>query len=416
MKDNGLIVLSLFDGISCGQIALERAKVKVAKYYASEIKDFAIETTMEHYKDTIQIGDVCKVKYKDGILYTENGNFEVGKIDILIGGSPCQNFSNMSAFNKQGVTGLKGEKSKLFYEYLRILKETQPKWFLLENVKMSKENENILNEYLGVKGIHINSSLVSFQNRPRIYWTNIKGIEAPKDKNISFQDHIDTDENNLMEAIMPQTPSRLKMWNNGEKGTFACKNVTKCEKVGTLSRKQDRCPNSGLVAYNGFARFLTRAEIEKAQTLPPGYTKKLSYTKMQDVCGDGWTIDVIAHIFNYLKGEADCVSSMTKEKSNIELYNEQLQIVEEEQRKLEELKRLAEHEKNIGKVFKQESKETYIKITQSNEKGLIGTQIVFNENGKVVIMKNKKVSDDFQEIKKEMYLNVANKYIGEILC
>ena len=180
--NKGITVLSLFDGMSCGQIALGRSGIKVNKYYASEIKKHAIKLTMEHYPGTIQIGDVTKVSYKDGVLYTENGNFKVGKIDLLIGGSPCQNFSTASITQ----LGLRGEKSKLFYEYLRVLKEVQPTYFLLENVKMKKESENQLNEYLGVEGLHINSNLVSFQNRPRIYWTNIPNVSRPKDMNINF--------------------------------------------------------------------------------------------------------------------------------------------------------------------------------------------------------------------------------------
>ena len=185
-------VLSLFDGISCGQVALERAGIKVDNYFASEIKKHAIGVTQKHFPNTIQIGDVTKVKYKDGILYTENGVFKVGKINLLIGGSPCQNFSVARACMYE-IDGLKGDKSKLFYEYLRILKEVNPDYFLLENVKMKKESYEELNSYLGVKGIPINSELVSFQKRPRIYWSNIPNITIPEDKHINFQDYKDTD-------------------------------------------------------------------------------------------------------------------------------------------------------------------------------------------------------------------------------
>lgn len=162
LSSEGITVLSLFDGISCGRIALERAGIKVKEYYASEIKKIAITVTMSHYPDTIQIGDVTKVHYKNGILYTENGNYNVGKIDLLIGGSPCQNFSLARATDKLSIDGLDGDKSKLFYEYLRIKKECNPEYFLLENVKMKSESEKELNTYMGVNGLHINSSLVSF--------------------------------------------------------------------------------------------------------------------------------------------------------------------------------------------------------------------------------------------------------------
>lgn len=296
-------VLSLFDGISCGQVALERAGIKVDNYYASEIKKHAIRVTQKHFPNTIQIGDVTKVKYKDGILYTENGEFKVGKINLLIGGSPCQNFS-MARACMYKINGLKGDKSKLFYEYLRILKEINPDYFLLENVKMKKESYEELNSYLGVKGILIDSELVSFQKRPRIYWSNIPNITIPEDKHINFQDYKDTDHDYCNQFKVKRTPSREKMWNNGQgrNSTLkSCANVTNSNKVYCLTRKQDRCPNSGLIEFDDFCRYLTRREIELAQTLPIGYTDDLSYRQMQDVCGDGWTVDVIAHIFSFLK-------------------------------------------------------------------------------------------------------------------
>ena len=296
-------VLSLFDGISCGHIALERARIKVDNYFASEIKKHAIAVTQKHFPNTIQIGDVTKVKYKDGILYTENGVFKVGKINLLIGGSPCQNFSVARACMYE-IDGLKGDKSKLFYEYLRILKEVNPDYFLLENVKMKKESYEELNGYLGVKGIPINSELVSFQKRPRIYWSNIPNITIPEDKHINFQDYKDTDYDYCSQFKVKRTPSRERMWNNGQgrNSTIkSCANVTNSNKVYCLTRKQDRCPNSGLIEFDDFCRYLTRREIELAQTLPIGYTDGLSYNQMQDVCGDGWTVDIIAHIFSFLK-------------------------------------------------------------------------------------------------------------------
>ena len=296
-------VLSLFDGMSCGQIALERAGIKVEQYYASEIKKHAIQLTQKHYPNTIQLRDVTKVSYKDGVLYTENGEFEVGKIDLILNGSPCQNFSQARACMYE-IDGLKGDKSKLFYEFLRILKEVKPDHFLLENVKMKKESYEQLNEYLGVKGIPINSELVSFQKRPRIYWTNIPNVTIPENKHINFQDYKDTDYEYCKQFKVKRTPSRERMWNNGQgriNGLGSCDNVTNSEKVYCLTRKQDRCPNSGLIELDDFCRYLTRREIELAQTLPIGYTDGLSYNQMQDLCGDGWTVDVIAHILKGLK-------------------------------------------------------------------------------------------------------------------
>ena len=302
----GITVLSLFDGISCGQLALKRAGIKVKRYYASEIKEIAIKVTMQHFPETVQSGDVTKVKYdrENKKLITEKGIFEAVDIDLVIGGSPCQNFSiaRVSMGTKE-IEGLEGEKSKLFYEYLRILREVQPKYFLLENVKMKKESENELNEYMGVKGLHINSELVTFAKRPRIYWTNIPGVEIPEDKGVSFQSFKDTDPEYCREFKVKRTPSRERMWNQGKgrETESNCENVTYAEKVGCITRKQDRCPNSGLIECEDFCRYLTRREIELAQTLPVGYTNALSYYQMQDVCGDGWTVDVIAHIFKYAK-------------------------------------------------------------------------------------------------------------------
>ncbi len=175
---------------------------------------------------------------------------------------------------------------------------------------MKKDSENELNDYLGVNGIHINSNLVSFQNRPRIYWTNIPGVTVPTDRKISFQDYKDTDYEYCSKFKVNKTPSREKMWNNGTIGKdlkSRCPNVTYRDKIDCLTRKQDRSPNSGLIEFEDFCRYLTRREIELAQTLPIGYTDVLTYNQMQDVCGDGWTVDVIAHIFRGLKEALECI-------------------------------------------------------------------------------------------------------------
>lgn len=165
-------VLSLFDGMSCGQIALNRLGVKYSAYYASEIDKNAIKVTMSNYPNTIQLGDITKV----------NG-YDLPKIDLLIGGSPCQGFS----FAGKGLN-FDDPRSKLFFEYVRLLKETNPKYFLLENVKMKKEHQDVISYYLVVKPILINSSLVSAQNRERLYWTNIPNVSQPKDNGIILKD------------------------------------------------------------------------------------------------------------------------------------------------------------------------------------------------------------------------------------
>jgi len=281
-------VLSLFDGMSCGQIALNRLGIKYDNYYASEIKKTAIDVTQHNYPNTIQLGDVTKLKAKD-----------LPRIDLLIGGSPCQDFSTVKTTGK----GLEGDKSKLFYEYLRLKNELNPKFFLLENVRMKKSSEFELNEYLGVKGIHINSELVSYQKRPRIYWTNIPNVNVPKDKNINFQDFKETNYDICKQYELTKVPSHIKMWNEGKgrnNELKVCANVTNRNKIYCLTRRQDRSPNSGLVQLDDWCRFLTRQELEQAQTVPVGYTDIVSINQAQDLLGDGWTVDVICHILSKL--------------------------------------------------------------------------------------------------------------------
>ena len=164
-------VLSLFDGMSCGQLALNGAGIHYNNYYASEIDKHAIKVTQTNFPNTIQLGDVTKLS-----------SDSLPKIDLLIGGSPCQSFS--VAGDGSGFDG----KSKLFFEFVRLKNELNPTYFLLENVKMKKEWQNVISEYLGVEPIEINSNLVSAQYRRRLYWTNIPNIKHPKDKKIKLSD------------------------------------------------------------------------------------------------------------------------------------------------------------------------------------------------------------------------------------
>jgi len=169
----GLNVLSLFDGMSCGQIALQKAGIKVNKYFASEIKPHAIKVTQHNFPNTIQLGSLLDVKATD-----------LPKIDLLIGGSPCQGFS----FAGKGLN-FDDPGSKLFFEYVRLKNELNPKYFLLENVKMKKEYQNIISGYLGVEPIlQINSNIFSAQDRDRYYWTNIPVDLNIKDKGIDLKD------------------------------------------------------------------------------------------------------------------------------------------------------------------------------------------------------------------------------------
>jgi len=165
-------ILSLFDGMSCGQIALDQLGFKVNNYYASEVDKFAIKVAKENYPNTIHLGDVREVKAA-----------ELEPIDLLLGGSPCQGFSFAG---KQ--LNFEDPRSALFFEYVRLLKETKPKYFLLENVRMKQEYQDVISEYLGVKPIMINSALVSAQNRVRLYWTNIPNIEQPRDLGLLLKD------------------------------------------------------------------------------------------------------------------------------------------------------------------------------------------------------------------------------------
>jgi len=184
MEKLGLNVLSLFDGMSCGQIALERAGIKVDNYFASEIDKYAIAVTQANYPNTKQVGSVTDLK-----------SSSLPKIDLLVGGSPCQGFSFAG---KQ--LNFDDPRSKLFFEFVRLLKELREVnpniLFLLENVKMKKEFQDVITEHIGVEPIEINSNLVSAQNRKRLYWTNIPGVKIPSDKGILLKDivHENNDE------------------------------------------------------------------------------------------------------------------------------------------------------------------------------------------------------------------------------
>ena len=276
----------MFDGISCGRVALERAGISVDKYYASEVKDIAIKVSKFNYPDIIHIGDVTKVSFQDGVLYTENGSFDVGKIDLLIGGSPCQDLSIAMKDRK----GLQGEKSKLFYEYVRIFNEVKPKYFLLENVaRMSDEDKDIISNIFGVDPIRINSSLLSAQLRDRNYWTNIENVEMPKDKGIKLQSILES-------GYVDRDKARALL-------------VSDSRPLKDKKRMIHRYKNTGFttIVYESVdmdennIRYFTQIELERLQTLPVGYTQTLSRNDAANVLGDGWTVDVIAHIFSALK-------------------------------------------------------------------------------------------------------------------
>jgi DNA (cytosine-5)-methyltransferase 3A len=275
-------VLSLFDGISCGQIALNRANIPYNNYYASEIKPHAIKCTLDNYPNTIQLGDILNLKGSD-----------LPKIDLFIGGSPCKGISRLN----KNQEGLEHSESRLFWEYIRLLDEVKPKYYLLENTHGNKEATNTITETLGIKPISINSKLVSAQNRPRYYWTNIPDIKQPLDKGITTNDIFD------YSGVLADE-CRVK-WLNSESGKKSVKNgytkVNPYPKSGCLTALGHKKWNENYLHRDGVYRYLSQTEIEKLQTLPVGYTKILSYDEAYDCIGDGWTVDVIAHILKNIE-------------------------------------------------------------------------------------------------------------------
>jgi site-specific DNA-cytosine methylase len=277
-------VLSLFDGMSCGQIALDRLGIRVDNYFASEIDKYAIQVAKKNYPNTKHIGDVTKVKADD-----------LPKIDLLIGGSPCQGFSFAG---KQ--LNFDDPRSALFFEYVRLLEECEPKHFLLENVKMKKGSEDVISEILGVKPININSSLVSAQNRKRLYWTNIPGLEQPKDRSIGWgdirefgvADNFYYSEKGL-EWIRKHSERKnkpLRIWGNDEK----------CQMIEASHFKNYSAQRFFGIEDEKGLRYITPLESERAQTVPDNYTDCVSNTQRYKMLGNGWTVKVIEHIFKGL--------------------------------------------------------------------------------------------------------------------
>jgi DNA (cytosine-5)-methyltransferase 3A len=297
--------------MSCGQIALNREGIKIDNYFASEIKPHAIKVTQYNYPGTIQLGDVRNVK-----------GSELPKIDLLIGGSPCQDFSQA---NKNKL-GLLGDKSSLFYEYLRLLKETKPKYFLLENVEMEDKEYAKISELLGTFPVKINSDLVSPQLRERVYWTNIGpefydltgfrhcDISQPKDKKMRFKEVLEngyTDRKKarcLLEGDSRPNSTPVKMFHRYYASGFTTiifkskRHYEDCvkyyeENYKNLSADEIKC-NSNV--FDGL-RYMTQNELEQCQTVPKGYTSIVSRNEAASLLGDGWTVDVIAHIFKHIK-------------------------------------------------------------------------------------------------------------------
>lgn len=383
-----MVVLSVFDGMSCGQIALNRAGIPIEKYYASEVDNYAIQISKKNYPGTIQLGDITKIKGK---------NFFLNEIDLLIGGSPCQGFSFAG---KQ--LNFDDPRSKLFFEYVRLVKELKPKYFLLENVKMKKEFQDIISEHLGVEPIEINSALVSAQNRKRLYWCNWS-VEMPVDKEIFLKDIVLSDvlpvvlhnlyggfKEKAVRVFENKTPTLRTAAGGGHVPHFVKKGNKELEKVLTFTERRteeakrirresqktgkdfsprrmkevvprldgkSNCLTSALtiehlvltkkalkymgkkvkggrshwdfkhhsdiknekssavvanffkgVPYNVFKdwdciRKFHPIECERLQTVPDNYTDGVSNTQRYKMLGNGFTVDVIAHILKQIKKE-----------------------------------------------------------------------------------------------------------------
>lgn len=296
--------------MSCGQIALNRLGIKIDKYFAAEIKDIGIKVAKYNYPDTIHIGDVNKINYSNGVLHTESTDYQVGKIDLVMFGSPCQTFS--IAMKTDQRVGLQNkEKSGLFFECYRILKEVNPTYFLMENVASMKDSDcDYITSLMGVEPIMIDSALVSPCMRKRYYWTNIPNVSLPADKGITLQSILDdgwTDRikgHCLMVVDSRPLTTPVKMFHRYYfKGfnnlIFKSKNHYRkcCDYYDSHYRglKAKDIPINDTDIFDG-VRFLNQAELERCQTVPAGYTECLTRNEAADVLGDGWTIDVITHI------------------------------------------------------------------------------------------------------------------------
>lgn len=352
-------VLSLFDGMSCGRIALERAGIPVTNYFACEIDKYAIQISRKNYPDIIQLGDVTKVgiirQFQSVWIYDKETEEKLhnldsgsGTIDLVIGGSPCQSFSK--AGDGSGFDG----SSALFWEYVRILKEAKAinpnVKFFLENVVMKQEWKDIITEAVGVEPVEFNSKLVSAQNRPRLYWTNIEGFKLPEDKKLVLLDILEekvdakyylTDKAiSYMDRERQPGKTRWEFHKNELEGKAACltANMHKGVPYGVI--RLDGCNRIATVDINGhdyikrvydehgkapclttvtggnhqpkildrereLARKLTPLECERLQTVPDGYTEGVSNTQRYRMIGNGWTVDAIVEFFKLLKNEKE---------------------------------------------------------------------------------------------------------------
>lgn len=293
-------VISLFDGISCGMVALERAGIPVERYDAYEIDKYAIDVSKHNYPQINHCGDVFEAKYT------------VGEYDLLIGGSPCTYWS-IARVGGDRETTASGLGWDLFSQYVRALREVKPKYFLYENNQsMSNEIKECITKELGCEPYEINSADFSAQIRNRYYWTNIPVAEWTKN-NITFADIMDSPDTNFLSRSVEQYADTIKWskdglsvkWDTSGKGYYSQANRAKLPNQKWNTVCANRAESKGNVWLgNNMIRLITMSELEKLQTLPVGYTSCLKNKEMRGKCiGNGWTVDVIAHILKGLKGE-----------------------------------------------------------------------------------------------------------------
>lgn len=308
-------VLSLFDGISCGRIALEKSGVKPTNYFASEINEESIQVSLHNYPDIQQLGDITKLIELDddgNVIKASDALKNLPTIHLLIGGSPCQGLSR----SKTDRENLKDIRSKLFYHYVAIKEWLQihnnPNLiFLLENVKPGKETQDIMSEKMKIEPLEINSDLFSAQDRLRLYWTNISvDIHNIKDKNLIIKDILDENHNEKIYDLKDNEiylktvrfGKNAMSWDTSGKGSYSQQNRARyidC-KMNTLSKS-----NGGdkTRVYLGDYKYRNASvlELERLQTLPEGYTSCIkSKGARRGLIGDGWTVDVIVHILSYM--------------------------------------------------------------------------------------------------------------------
>ena len=309
----GLVVLSLFGGMECGRIALDELGIPVEKYLSSETNPWSIAVAEDNYDDIIQVGDITKLSYEGGFLWRNGVAIYEGRIDLVIGGSPCQSLSRMG-----DGTGLDG-KSKLFYDWVRIRNQVVSenpncKW-LLENVVMKKEWKDLMSEFVGCEPVMVDSRIVSVQKRQRLYWTNIEGyIIDSRDSGIHTSDIIDEEDSwvELPEDFLWYEDGEYRVRNATKQGYLVVNNFDSINldfpnsktRRGRVGKGKINTLNTGCnqgVFIAGKVKRLTVRECERAQNVPDGYTKVAPERKAKEMLGNGWTVGVIKKFFKALK-------------------------------------------------------------------------------------------------------------------